>query len=116
LQAAAERLRPDVLILDSLQGAEAAAVGPLVARRGQGVLAAGEPAIAATPSTRWADLVVRLARGRDGMFRAVSLEDAAGVPILIHEDGRWQVRSERPAFAEKFRVAGYGEGLATLLR
>jgi hypothetical protein len=116
LQAAAERLRPDVLILDSPSGAEATAIGPLVARRGQGVLAAGEAAIASAPSMRWADLVIRLARGRDGLFRAASLEDAAGAAILIHEDGRWQVRASRPAFAEKLRVAGCGEGLATLLR
>jgi type IV secretory pathway ATPase VirB11/archaellum biosynthesis ATPase len=116
LQAAAERLQPDVLILDSLAGDEAAdTIGPLAARRGQGVLAAIEAGGVLTPPAGWADLIIRLARGRDGLFR-VALEDAAGSPVVIHEDGRWQVRSARPALAEKLRAAGYGERLTTLMR
>jgi type IV secretory pathway ATPase VirB11/archaellum biosynthesis ATPase len=118
LQAAAARLQPDVLILDSLAGDGAGvtgAIGPLAVRPGQGVLAAVEASAAVAPLTEWADVIARVARGRDGLFR-VALEDAAGAPVLIHEDGRWQVRSARPAFAEKLRAAGYGEGLTALLR
>jgi pilus assembly protein CpaF len=116
LLAAAERLRPEILMLDSLQRSETEALGLLASRNPRGVVAACEPGVAATDLTRSIDLLVRLARGRDGLYRAVSMEDAAGAAVFVHEDGRFVCRARHPAFAPKIQAAGFAEHLSTLLR
>ncbi len=116
LLGAAESLRPQFLIVDSPARPEADRLAALVARAAHGVLAAFEPAVPTAEFVRSADLMVRLNRGRDGLFRVVSLEDAAGAAVFVHEDGRFQCRLREPAFAERTRAAGYGEALAAVLR
>ena len=116
LLTAAERLRPDILLLDALQRSETEALGLLASRNPRGVVAACEPGVAATDFTRTVDLLVRLARSRDGLYRAVSMEDAAGAAVFVHEDGRFLCRTRHPAFAPKIQAAGFAEHLAALLR
>lgn len=116
LLTAAERLRPDILLLDALQRSETEALGLLASRNPRGVVAACEPGVAATDFTRTVDLLVRLARSRDGLYRAISMEDAAGAAVFVHEDGRFVCRTRHPAFAPKIQAAGFAEHLATLLR
>jgi hypothetical protein len=65
---------------------------------------------------RSADLVVRLGRSRDGLFRAVSLEDAKGQPVFVHEEGGFRCRSTAPAFASILRAQGHGAALLRILR
>jgi len=116
LLGAAERLRPDILMLDALQRSETEALGILASRNPRGIVAACEPGIAAADFTRAADLLVRIGRSRDGIYRAVSMEDATGQAVFVHEDGRFQCRTRHPAFAEKVQAAGFAEHLGTLLR
>jgi pilus assembly protein CpaF len=116
LLTAAERLRPDILLLDALQRSETEALGLLASRNPRGVVAACEPGVAATDFTRTVDLLVRLARSRDGLYRAISMEDAAGAAVFVHEDGRFLCRTRHPAFAPKIQAAGFAEHLAALLR
>jgi hypothetical protein len=61
---------------------------------------------------RLSDLTVRLDRGRDGTFQAISFTDADGAPVFVPRNERMR----DPTFAEKVRAAGYGDALATLLR
>lgn len=116
LLGAVERLRPEILLLDSLQRSETEALGVLAARGPRGVVAACEPGVAAADFTRTVDLLVRLGRSRDGIYRALSMEDAAGAAVFVHEDGRFVCRTRHPAFAPKVQAAGFAEHLATLLR
>lgn len=116
LLGAAERLRPDILMLDALQRSETEALGILASRNPRGIVAACEPGVAAADFTRAADLLVRIGRSRDGIYRAVSMEDATGQAVFVHEDGRFQCRTRHPAFAEKVQAAGFAEHLGTLLR
>ena len=109
---AAERLRPEVLLLDSLQRPEAESAAALLARGTQGALMACEPMALVPALMRISDLTVRLDRGRDGTFQAISFTDADGAPVFVPSNERMR----DPTFAEKVRAAGYGEALATLLR
>ena len=65
---------------------------------------------------RSADLVVRLERGRDGLSRAVSLEDTNGQPVFVHESGAFRCRTTAPAFAPILQARGYGAALARIFR
>jgi Flp pilus assembly CpaF family ATPase len=112
LLAAAERLRPEVLLLDSLQRPEAESAAALLARGAQGALMACEPMALVPALMRLSDLTVRLDRGRDGTFQAISFTDADGAPVFVPRNERMR----DPTFAEKVRAAGYGDALATLLR
>ncbi len=116
LLAAAAQLKPHVLLLDSLERQDAALLSDQVAAGARGIVVACEPSAVTPALMRSVDLVVRLGRSRDGLFRPLALDDAAGVPIFVYEDGRFQRRSAEPAFAEAMRAAGYGEALANLLR
>jgi len=109
---AAERLRPEVLLLDSLQRPEAESAAALLARGAQGALMACEPMALVPALMRLSDLTVRLDRGRDGTFQAISFTDADGAPVFVPSNERMR----DPTFAEKVRAAGYGDALATLLR
>jgi len=116
LLAAAEQLRPDILVIDSLDRAEAEIAAAALGRGARGAVVACETAALAPELLHAADLVARLDRGRDGVFRVLALEDATGSAIFVHEGGQFQRRSGTPAFAEKVRAAGHGEALAALLR
>jgi len=113
---AAERLQPQTWLLDSLQPAETRAVLALIARGARGLVMAGDSAVLLPELTRSIDLLVRLGRGQDGGFQAVSLEDARGAAVLVRENGRIECRIREPAFRGKVLDAGFGEALAALLR
>lgn len=117
LLVAGEKLQPETFILDSFQPSEAQAVLAVLERGAKGLVMACDSTVTPLPNlTHSVDLVVRLGRGRDGAFQVVSLEDATGAPVFVHEDGQVQCRTREPAFARKVRDAGFGEALATLLR
>ncbi|MBS0538382.1 MAG: Flp pilus assembly complex ATPase component TadA [Proteobacteria bacterium] len=117
LMSAAMRLQPDLLVLDSVRIEDVPALGERLKRGARGVVVAVEPATAAGVLARWADLVVRLGKGPDGHFRVVSLEDGAGMALVIHDGSRfgWNFAGE-PAFGATVREAGYGEALSRVLR
>ncbi|MBS0520009.1 MAG: Flp pilus assembly complex ATPase component TadA [Proteobacteria bacterium] len=116
LLAAAESLRPQVLILDSLQAGDAGQAAALVARVPCGVLVACESVVPTAEFMPAVDLRVRLGRSRDGLFRVVAVEDSMGAVVSAYEDGHFRVRPRAPAFADKVRAAGFGEALAAILR
>lgn len=116
LMAAGLRLQPDLLVLDSLQIAEASALAERLARGSRGTFAALRPEALAAVLARSADLVVRLGRSRDGLFRAQSVEDCVGATVFVYEGGRFHQLTNAPAFAEIVRDAGYGEALSSILR
>ncbi|HTR86257.1 MAG TPA: ATPase, T2SS/T4P/T4SS family [Reyranella sp.] len=115
LLAAAGRLQPQLLVLDSVERGDISDVARHLAQGGRGVLVGCETSLITPALSRAVDIVVRLERGRDGLFRVVSLADAASVAVFVHEDGRFHRRSTTPAFAEILRAAGQGEALASLL-
>lgn len=116
LLAAATRLQPDLLVLDSVRIEEVSVLATLLVRGARGIAAAIGPDAMAAALARSADLVVRLGQGRDGLFRTVSLEDASGAALVIHEAGRFVLCAVEPAFAAEVRQAGYGEALTSVLR
>jgi Flp pilus assembly CpaF family ATPase len=116
LMAAAARLQPDLLILDSVRIEDVSSLAERLMRGARGIVAAVGTDVAAAALARSADLVVRLGRSRDGFFRAVSLEDATGAALVIHDGGQFVRRTVQPAFAATVREAGYGEALARILR
>jgi Flp pilus assembly CpaF family ATPase len=116
LMAAGLRLQPDLLVLDSLQIAEASALAERLERGSRGTFAALRPDSLAALLVREADLMVRLGRSRDGLFRVQSVEDRAGTAVFVHEDGRFQQLTNAPAFAETMRQAGFGDALSSIFR
>lgn len=116
LISAAMELRPHTLVLDALPREDAAQLVEHLAAGARGVVAGCEPSAVTPALMRSVDLVVRLGRSRDGLFRPAAVDDAAGVSIFVYEDGRFQRRGSEPAFAEAVRAAGLGEALANLLR
>jgi len=101
--------RTDVLL-------QAPGHGERVLRGERGTLAAVEPDAMAAGLARSVDLVVRLGRGRDGLSHAISLEDANGQPVFVHDDGVFHRRTAAPAFASILQAKGYGEALARIFR
>jgi len=116
LLVAAARLQPALLVLDSIGLADVPALSERLRRGERGTLAAVEPEAMAAGLARSADLVVRLERGRDGLSRAVSLEDANGQPVFVHEGGAFHRRTTAPAFAPILQARGYGAALARIFR
>lgn len=116
LMTAGLRLQPDLLVLDSLQIADASALAERLARGSRGTFAALRPDALAALLVREADLTMRLGRSRDGLFRVQSVEDSAGTAIFVHEDGRFRQLTDAPAFADTVRQAGYGDALFSIFR
>jgi type IV secretory pathway ATPase VirB11/archaellum biosynthesis ATPase len=114
LVAAAARLQPTLLVLDSIGLEDVPALGERLLRGERGTLAAVEPEAMALNLGRSADLVVRLDRGRDGLARAVSLEDGRGQRLFAYEQGVFHRRAATPAFAAILQAKGYGAALARI--
>jgi pilus assembly protein CpaF len=114
--AAAARLQPSLLVLDSISLEDVPALGERLLRGERGTLAAVGPDAMAAGLARSVDLVVRLDRGRDGLPRAVSLEDGNGQPVFVHEAGGFRCHTTTPAFAPILRAKGYGDALTRILR
>src|SRR5260370_696436 len=83
---------------------------PIAARSGLHILVSGPEGSgkAARPAA--------IARHRDGLARAVSLEDANGQPVFVHDDGAFRRRAAAPAFASILQAKGYGEALSRIIR
>jgi len=116
LLAAGARLQPSLLVLDSVRLEDVPALSERLLRGERGTLAAVGLDAMAAGLARSADLVVHLGRGRDGLFRAVSLEDANGQPVFVHEGGEFHCRSTAPGFASILQANGYGRALMRILR
>lgn len=78
-------LQPDVVVLDSAEQEDAAALAALLSWSGRGVVAALVPEAASSAVTAKADLLVQLGRASDGLFRAVALSDSGGTPIFAFD-------------------------------
>ena len=111
LASAALQFRPDLVLVDSVQADDGPALEKLLGRPGCGTVVALAPGMPELP----VDLVVRLGRAGDGLFRAVSLEDAAGAQLFVYRDGGFHRGTAVPAFAEALQRAGYVDALRTVL-
>ena len=116
LLAAGVRLRPDLLVVDSLQPSDAAALGDLLAAGARGVVAAGEPQAMAGVPRQSVDVVVSVDR-LHGSFVVTSIEDATGAQLFAHQNGGGFLRRTATAsFAGTVHKAGHGEALSSVLR
>lgn len=115
LLAAGARLRPDLLLVDSVQAPELSALGAVLSRGERASVVAVPEAMAGVLESR-VDLVVRLGRARDGLFHVVSVTDSSGGRLFGYENGRFQRGTATPSFAGRVQVAGYGEALSAALR
>ncbi len=115
LLSAGARLRPDLLLVDSVQALELSALGGALSRGERASVVAIPEAMAGVLESR-VDLVVRLGRARDGLFHVVSVTDSAGGRLFGYENGRFQRGTATPSFAGRVQVAGYGEALSAALR
>ena len=115
LLVAGVRLRPDLLLVDSVRPSELTALGKALSRGERATIAAVSDAEAGALEGQ-ADLSVRLGRTRDGLFRVILVKDSSGARLFVHENGRFQRGTAEPAFAGFVRDAGYGEALSTALR
>lgn len=114
LLAAAARLAPALLIVDSVRPDDAPVLAGLLALGHRGIVAAGEPLAMEDAPLHAVDLLIRLGDG-ERAGRVLSMEDAAGVPLFVHDEGRFQRRTASPSFAGRVQEAGYGEALASTL-
>jgi hypothetical protein len=108
-------LRPDLLVVDSLQPSDAAALGDLLAAGARGVVAAGEPQAMTGVPRQSVDILVSVAR-LNGSFVMTSVEDAAGAQLFAYQNGGFQRRTATASFAGTVHKAGYGEALSSVLR
>jgi Flp pilus assembly CpaF family ATPase len=110
------RLRPDLLVVDSLQPSDASALGDLLSAGTRGVVAAGEPQAMAGVPRQSVDLLVSVGR-LHGSFVVASIEDASGAQLFAYQKGGgFQRRTATPSFAGTVHKAGYGEALSSVLR
>lgn len=116
LLAAGVQLRPELLVIDSLQPADMPSFGDVLTRGFTGIVAAGEPAALVRAPRPAVDLVVRLGPGHGGLFVVVSMEDSQGAQVFAHDGHGFHRHATSPSFADAVRKAGYGEALASVLR
>jgi hypothetical protein len=108
------RLRPDLVVVDSVAPADLVTVNVLLSRPERGVMVAFTTAPDLDAAS--IDVTVRLGRANDGLFRVISVEDARSVQLFAREEGRFQRRTAQPSFAGAVHDAGYGEVLESVLR
>ncbi len=112
----AGRLRPDLLLLDSVRAEDTPAILERLAMGDRGIVAnAGHAATARTlePSV---DMILRLERGGDGVNRVVAVQDPAGFTLFAYENGNFARLNGEPAFAAALRAAGFAEALQKILK
>lgn len=108
------RLRPDLLVVDSVQSSDASALGELLSAGARGVVAAGEAQAITSVPRRSVDLLASVGR-LHGSF--VAIEDATGTQLFVYQKGgRFQRRTATLSFAGTVHEAGYGEALSRALR
>ncbi|MPZ32517.1 MAG: hypothetical protein GEV13_16225 [Rhodospirillales bacterium] len=116
LLAAGLRLRPDRLVVDSLQPFDVPALGNLLSAGARGVVAAGEPQAMAGVPRQSVDLLVSVGR-LHGSFVVIAIEDATGAQLFAYQEGGgFQRQLATPSFAGTVHKAGYGEALSSVLR
>jgi pilus assembly protein CpaF len=109
------RLRPDLLVVDSLQPSDASALGDLLSAGARGVVAAGEPQAMAGVPRQSVDVLVSVGR-LNGSFVITSIEDATGAQLFAYQNGGGFLRRTATAsFAGTVHKAGYGEALSSVL-
>jgi type IV secretory pathway ATPase VirB11/archaellum biosynthesis ATPase len=116
LMTAGARLKPDLLVVDAPPASDIPALAARLSRGGRGTLVALRSDAMAAVLARTVDLVVRLGPSPDGLFRVLSVEDAAGTSIFVHDGRRFHQLTTAPAFAGIVREAGYGEALSGIFR
>jgi type IV secretory pathway ATPase VirB11/archaellum biosynthesis ATPase len=110
------RLRPDLMVVDSLQPSDASALADLLSAGARSVVAAGEPQAIAGVPRQSVDLLVSVGRLR-GSFVVTSIEDATGAQLFAYQKGGgFQRRTATPSFAGTVHKAGYGEALSSVLQ
>lgn len=110
------QLRPEVLVVDSLQPSDATVLGGLMSAGARGIIAAGEPQAIAVVSRQSVDLLVSVGR-LHGSFVVTSIEDATGAQLFAYQKGGgFQRRATTASFAGTVHKAGYGEALSGVLR
>jgi len=114
LIAAAGRLEPRLLVLDGVQLEDVAALSERLLRGPPGTLAAFGPEVMSPALARSADLVARIDRADDGLFRVVAVEDSAGAPIFRRENGKLWRGAGTPSFAATVQARGLGDALSKL--
>ncbi len=112
LMTAGARLQPDLLVVDAPPGGDIPALATRLSRGARGTLVALRSDAMAALLARAADLVIRLGPSADGLFRVLSVEDANGAPVFVHDGRRYRLLTAAPAFAPIVREAGYGEALS----
>ena len=112
LMTAGARLKPDLLVIDAPPAGDIPALAARLSRGGRGLFVALRPDAMAAVLARAADLTVRLGPSPDGLFRVLSVEDAAGASIFVHDGRAFHQLTTAPAFAGIVREAGYGEALS----
>lgn len=115
LLSAGARLRADLLAVDSARLQEMPALGQVLSHGERASVAAVPEAAVAALAGRF-DLAVRLGPAEDGLFRIVSVTDASGARLFVHESGRFRRGAAQPSFTGAVNSAGYGEALSTILR
>ncbi len=113
--AAAARLRPSLLVLDSVPMEDIAVIGEHLLRGERGTLVAIERETPAALA-KSADLVMHVARGQDGVPRVTSIEDGKGQAVFIRTGDDFRRQAVMPAFAPILHSKGYGEALARIFR
>ncbi|HEY4095077.1 MAG TPA: ATPase, T2SS/T4P/T4SS family, partial [Baekduia sp.] len=111
----AAKLEPGLLVTDDVTLQDVAALAERLLRGAPGILAALGPEAMSDALTRSVDLVARIDRGSDGVFRVVTVEDSAGAMIFRHENGKLVRGTTTPAFAPSLQARGHGTTLAKLL-
>lgn len=120
LATAALQLRPDLLVVDPVDGGDLSTAAALAGRQGSGAVVAVPASLVASSAASLAatlavDVIVRLGRAGDGLFRVASVEDAAGAQLFAFRDGGFRRTGNVPAFAAALQQAGYGDALASVL-
>jgi len=113
---AGARLEPELLVLDSVQREDVAALSGRLLRGGAGTLASLAPDAMSAELARAADLVVRIDRAGDGPFRIVGVEDSLGDVVFRHDGDRLVRGTAAPSFAAAVQARGHGDVLAQLMR
>lgn len=108
------QLRPDLLVVDSLQPSDVAVLGNLLSAGARGIVAAGAPRAMAGVPRQSVDLQVSVGR-LHGSFVVTSIEDATGAELFAYQkDGGFQRRATTPSFAGTVHKAGYGDALSSV--
>jgi Flp pilus assembly CpaF family ATPase len=111
---AAAKLEPGLLVADDVALQDVAALVERLLRGAPGTLAALGPEAMSDALVRSVDMVARIDRGGDGMFRVVTVEDSTGAMIFHRGNGKLERGTTKPTFASTLQARGHGVTLAKL--